>query len=1050
MVSGPDLGIVAKLAASITRSCAVTIAAGVVALVFPGLAIAAPAPAWSIAISSYPTQFAAVTGGGEGTPPGYLVLVTNYGAAATSGKFTITDRLSARLAFSTAAGASGTFGGRRAQLDCEVSGQTVSCSGNDPLQPGETARMTVPVKVKPESSGAVLDRATISGGGAVGVEARTATQIGDGSPAFELLPGADQLSGAISGSDGSTATLAGSHPYQFRASLSFPTELAAGSLLAAGGGVRDLEFDLPPGMVVDRTVVPEPCNEPELISNACPDSAQVGTVALAVDLFGNLSVETVALYVMVPPPGVPVEFGLEGPGGVALHLLGRLSSEGGYRLTAGIHDILAVYPVLGAEVSLWGEPTDGSHDYVRGACLQTGAACPVERTHKAFLTLPGNCRQPLTGAARADSWDEPGVFATRSIESPAAEGCNALAFDPTLLARPTTNVTDSPTGFEVDFHLPQSNGFEGRAEANLKDARVALPEGLAINPSGASGLGACSPGELALATCPENAEIGTAEVDTPILGAPLTGAVYLATPGENPFGSLLALYVVIDDPATGVVVKLPARLDADPRTGRLTLSLEELPQLPLEDIKLTLFKGPRALLKTPIGCGTHTTTADLTPWSSPEGANAKRADSFATSAAPGGGACPSGEADAPAAANYFATGAVAAAGAYDPFTLRVSRDDGSQRLSAIDGTLPAGLSAKLAGVSSCSDVEIAADECPAASQVGTVSLTAGAGPNPLALTGRAYLAGPYKGALLSLAVVVPVVAGPFDLGTVTVRAALYVDSASARVHAVSDPLPTILDGIPLDIRELRLELDRPDFVRNPTSCEPMSADGTLTTAAAQTVSLHNHFQVRGCGALGFRPRLRLRLAGPGRRGAHPSLSAVLRPRPGDANLRGATVTLPAGELLDSRHIRGICSRERYASRSCPPGSIYGEAEVWSPLLDRPLSGPIHLRSSSRRLPDLAASLDGQVHIDLTGHLESRHGRIRVAFGSLPDVPLTKVSLQLAGGRRGLLVNSGGLCRGRRRAQVSMSAQSGKIMTLDPPVETRCGGPSEAVSEPFGW
>ena len=325
----------------------------------------------------------------------------------------------------------------------------------------------------------------------------------------------------------------------------------------------------------------------ELVTGSCPDSAQVGSVALTISIGGGEpTAANVGLYNMVPPPGVAMELGLELTDGAYLHLLGRLDGENGYRFMAGINDILATHPILGAEVTLWGDPSDESHDYVRGNCVNNGAACPVERTHRAFLTLPTSCGTPLTTTAAADSWLEPGVFATRSIDSPPLEGCNALVFDPSLTVQPKTTRADSPSGFEFDLHLPQSNDFESRAEANVRDVRLVLPEGVAINPSGANGRGACSMDQMDSGDCPDNAKIGTAEVGTSILDRALSGAVYLAEPGENPFGTLLAVYVMIDDPTTGIVAKLPARIDADPVTGRLTLSLDELPQLPIDDVKL--------------------------------------------------------------------------------------------------------------------------------------------------------------------------------------------------------------------------------------------------------------------------------------------------------------------------------------------------------------------------------------------------------------------------------------------------------------------------------
>ncbi|HET7590851.1 MAG TPA: hypothetical protein VFK14_11805 [Solirubrobacterales bacterium] len=1003
------------------------------------MSTAAPAPSWSIVVSTYPTSFAAGMTGAEGSPPGYLLLVTNSGGAPTSGEFTIAASLPIRLGFATAVGASGGYGAQQTPLTCSVAGKTVSCTGGEPsLQPGETARVLIPVNVASGTSNTLVSTATVSGGGAVPVSTRAATPVGGEPLSFDFLPGSSGFAGAISQADGSDAAVAGSHPYQFRADINFPTGLYPEGLLAIGGGVRDLGIALPPGFVVDPSAVPERCSGIELSAEACPAGAQVGTVALVASVSnGAPSVETTGLYAMTPPPGAAVEFGLNGSGGVSLHLLGRLRNDGSYGLSAEIDDILARAPILGAEVTLWGDPSDESHDHVRGACLDRGGACPIERTDEALLTLPGSCGTPLTTTASADSWLEPGVFATRSFESPAVEGCNALAFDPALIARPTTAVADSPTGFDIGVHLPQTKNYEGRAEAEIRDARLVLPEGVAINPAGAVGLGACSESQVP-ANCPDNAKIGKAEIDTPIVDRPLTGGVYLAKPGENPFGAMFAVYVAIDDPTTGIAIGFPARLEADAQTGRLALGLEALPQLPIEDVRLNLFQGPRALLKTPIGCGAHTTTSDLTPWSSPEGANATPADTFRTSIGADGGACPAGEADAPAALSYSAGVTTPQAGAYSDLTLRVSRKDGSQRLLAMETTLPAGVSAKLAGVSSCSDAEVTADRCRDSSKVGTVSLAAGAGGSPLRLAGSVYRAGPYEGAPLSLAIVVPARAGPFDLGTVAVRVALFVDPRSAQVRAVSDPLPTILDGIPLDLRELRVDLDRPDFAHNPTSCQAATVDGSATTAAAQIVGLQNRFQVGGCAGLGFRPRLGLRLAGPPHRGAHPSLRAVLRPRPSDSNLRRATLEVPPAELLDSRHIRSICPQDDYAAGTCPPSSVYGKAEVWSPLLNRPLSGPIFLRSSSRRLPDLAASLDGEVHIDLIGHLQSRHARIRVAFNSLPDVPLSRVVLRLAGGRRGLLVNTGSLCQDNRRARVSLSAQSGKVKALHPRLKARCG------------
>jgi hypothetical protein len=1054
MVSGLDVGTVAKFAARVARLCALIVAAAV--WMAPPAAAAAPAPAWSIVVSAYPTHFANGMTGGKDKLPGYLLLVTNSGGGATSGEFMITDSLPARLSFATAAGAAGTYGGQQTGLACSVAIRTVTCSGGEPsLQPGETAQVIVPVNVAPGSPSAVLNKAAVSGGGAAPVVTSTKTPIASEPPPFDFLPDPVGLGGGISEADGSDATLAGSHPYEFRAGINFPTQMSGKELLAVGGGVRDLSFALPPGLVVNPGAVPERCTESELVGAGCPAAAQVGTVALLVSALNRApSVETTALYVMAPPPGVAVEFGLAVTEGASLHLLGRLRNDGSYGLSADINDILAKVPILGADVTLWGEPSDPSHDSLRGNCIYSGGICPVERTNAALLTLPGSCGEPLRTTASADSWLEPGIFATGDIESPAVSGCNSLAFAPILTARPTTAVSDSPTGLGIDLQLPQSVDFDGRAEAAVRDAQVRLPEGMTVNPAVATGLAGCAAGQVGLTTaagqtpigftsspaaCPDDAKIGSAEIDTPILDRPLTGGVYLARPGENPFGTLLALYVAIDDPATGIVVKLPARIDADSRTGRLTLHLDDLPQLPIENVRLSLFQGSRSVLKTPIGCGTHTTTSELTPWSSPEGQNATPADSFRTSVAVAGGACPAGEADAPNRPAFSAGALVPRAGVHSPFVLRVSRGDGSQRLSAIDAVLPAGVTARLAGVPTCSDAEVAAARCPAASQVGSVSVAAGAGPSPLLLTGRAYLAGPYEGAPLSLAVVVPALAGPFDLGTVAVRVALYVDPRSAQVHAVSDPLPTILRGIPLDIRSLAVDLDRPGFALNPTSCEPASVTTTVTSTVGLGARLADRFQVGGCSTLGFRPKVSVRLLGPTHRGAHPGLRTVLTPRPGDANVRAAAITLPGTELLDNRHIGTVCSAGQFAAAQCPAGAIYGQARAWTPMLDQPLEGPVYLRASKTRLPDLVASLGGQVHLDLSARVDSVRGRLRIALGALPDAPLSRVVLTTVGGRRGLLVNTGGLCARKPRVGAAFAGQNSKLHDVSPILRTDCGG-----------
>jgi hypothetical protein len=454
-------------------------------------------------------------------------------------------------------------------------------------------------------------------------------------------------------------------------------------------------------------------------------------------------------------------------------------------------------------------------------------------------------------------------------------------------------------------------------------------------------------------------------------------------------------------------------------------------------------------------CGRQTTEADLTPWSAPEAPDALAKDSFRITAEPGGGNCPRSVAAA-ANAPAFTAGTVSPlAGAYSPFVLHLSREDGSQRITGIDTTLAPGLLGRLAGVAECSDAQIAAararerpeagelerqsPSCPASSEVGSVEVAAGAGPSPYYVSGKAYLAGPYKGAPLSLEIITPAIAGPFDLGAVVVRAALYVEPETARIHAVSDPLPAVLDGIPLDIRSLDLRVDRPNFTLNPTNCEPLAITGAATSALGTVAPLSQRFQVGGCSALGFKPKLALSLKGATKRTGHPALRAVVTyPKGNYANIASAQVTLPHSAFLDQAHIKTVCTRVQFAVHSCPATSIYGHASAITPLLDQPLSGPVYLRSSSHKLPDLVADLDGQIEVTLDGKIDTgKGGGIRNSFEAVPDAPVSRFVLEMQGGKKGLLVNSENICSRPQHAIVAFTAQNAKVYDARPLIANSC-------------
>jgi hypothetical protein len=1074
----------------------------------------AAAPEFKVTAVSNPTNFVAgsepVKSGVPSIPmPQYTAIATNVGSAPTSGPITMSVTLppgltatsapTAPVANDSKAEASTEF----EELPCSISGQTVTCTDPRSLRQDQFMQIFVPVKVSASALGSVSGQITVEGGGAAQVSTSVTSMVTAAGelPLFDFLPGPNGFSAAATALDGSPAIQAGSHPYQLTFDLGFPSrehfDAPSGvQALVSVGHTKDVSVTLPRGMVVNPNVTPVRCNEIELNAEGgatCPLASQVGTVYVETSLEKGYQPIPTALYNMVPPPGAAAEFGFNAVNvGIFVHLLGRVNSAGQYELAADTPNILArpFDPVLGSQVHLWGNPSDAAHDYMRGQPCSGFAGCvvTVERRDAPFLTMPSSCRSALTATGEVDSWEDPTTKMGRftNFEDPAdgaatpTVGCNAVEFEPQVSAKPTTNLSDAPTGLEFSLHVPQTEHIGELATANFKDVSVAFPSGFAVNPAGANGLAACTPAQFGLtsgvgklpvrtdanpARCPDDAKIGSVEVSTPLLDHPLDGAIYVAQPYQNPFGSLLAVYIAVEDEASGVVSKLAGRVLADPATGQLTTIFADNPELPIEDVKLKLFGGPRAALKTPLPCGEHPVATTITPWSTPEGADAQLVDSFAISvAAAGSGACPASEAAAPAAAGFGAGAVAPQAGAYSPFVLKLSRPDGTQRLTGIDTTLPKGLLAKLAGVSYCSEAQIAVAKgreapnlgaleranpsCPLSSQVGTVTVGAGAGIAPIYVSGHAYLAGSYKGAPLSLVAITPAVAGPYDLGSVVVRTALRFNAESAQVRAVSDPLPTIREGIPLDLRSIDLRMDRPQFTLNPTSCNPTSVTGLASLATGQSAALLSRFQVGGCSGLKFAPKLALSLKGGTKRDKNPALKAVLTyPKGSYANIAYSQVTLPHSAFLDQSHIKTICTRVQFAADACPKGSIYGFAKATTPLLDEPLEGPVYLRASSNTLPDLVVALRGQIEVDLVGRIDTgKGGGIRNTFEAVPDAPVSKFVLELKGGKQGLLVNSENICKKPQRAIVDFEAQNGKAYDTTPLIRNSCKNAKKPASK----
>jgi len=1088
-----------------TLSMAALCCAAAVLLPAGASAAPVPAPAWALSVTPMPSNFAP---GATNPEPQYLISATNVGAKVTSGTIVIKALLPAGLAPSKAL-ALNTDPNASAKPICgiEADGQTLLCETTEPVGPGRLILAQADVAVSaPE--GTLLTKASVSGGGAteeISTEFPTRVQA-DPLP-FDFLPG---FKAPATNADGTPTTPAGSHPYQQTVAFGLPT-VDPGDGLTNAGHARNIYVELPRGLLGSPAASPVLCTEAELTgAQGCPDPSQVGMADITTIVGkANNGISSTNLYNMVPPPGAVAELATDVAGaGIFVHILAGVRSDDDYGIEAATNDILALgtQPIFSVQAQVWGDPSAEAHDKIRGDCAGGVGLCPVPRQETAFLTMPGDCPgRPLPFAVFADSWEEPSPeFEERAAfyESAdldgnpvAVEDCAALAFEPTIAVRPTTNLTDSPSGLDVAVHQPQEQrhpeALQGRAPATLKDAVIAFPAGLAVNASQAAGLGACSEDEIgfqgqeegtlhfskAPQSCPEAAKIGTLEVTSPALVARntkheiekdpesanpvlevLKGSIYIAKPFANPFGSLITAYLVIEDEKTGILAKLAGKGELDPAGGRLTTRFRENPELPIEDIKAHLFGGPRGAFITPPVCGKFTTQTELTPWSAPEGKAASPGSSFQSTATPLGGPCPTAEAQMPNTPKLAAGTLSPSAGKYSPLLFKVSREDGTQRLGRIEATLPIGLSAKLAGVGQCTEADIAkahsrevprrgaleqADpSCPASSEIGTVNAAAGAGPTPYYTQGHAYLAGPYKGAPISIVAIAPAVAGPFDLGTVVVRSALYLDPATARGRVLSDPLPRILQGIPLDLRSVAVRSERPSFSLNPTSCEVKSFGGFAISALGAAAPLSERFQVGGCKSLPYKPKMSARLFGPIHRGGHPRFRGVLTAKAGEANTAAISFTLPRSEFIDQAHFRTICTRVQYAADQCPAGSVYGHVQAFTPLLDYPIEGPAYLRSSNHKLPDLVLALRGPAYqpiaLDAVGRVDSVNGGLRVRFEEVPDAPISKVIVTAQGAKKGLFQNSTNICRGTHRATLKLDAQSGKVHDTQPKLVAQCG------------
>jgi hypothetical protein len=940
-----------------------------------------------------------------------------------------------------------------------------------------------------------------SGGSATGTPATFTTTKG-----FGFLPGEEGFSASVIADGGEVATTAGSHPYQL--SLSIGLNLGGEfegqpGVPFSDGDLRELRITMPPGLIANPAA-PSRCAavdfgtprvspfEDSRSGESCPERSQVGTVEVET----SSAVRRFGVFNLDPPPGVPAQLGFA-PFGAPIVLDADLLADGSHAMVFEAANFPQALDLHGLELTLWGTPWAVSHNGERGNCLNEAepgfpwAKCsvgaPANNEPLAYLTLPADCRGPIAFAATASSWQQPAEVHTEAVSRDASgqpapiAGCGSLPFDPHPVGLLGNRRAASASGFT--FRLTNDNGALTetgmRIPSPARKAVVKLPEGVTINPSLGAGLGVCTPAQYAAETatgapgsgCPNQAKIGDFTVRTPLFERWLEGAIYLAEPddpatqaggAENPFDSLLAVYLVAKSAQHGVLIKVAGEILADPGTGRLTASFDDLPQLPYTDLEVSFRSGQRAPLVTPPLCGAAATQISVTPWA--EALPPAQSSTASTiDAGSSGGPCPRGGV-APFTPGVVAGGVNSNVGSYTPYFVHLSRTDGEQEITSYSLVLPRGITGKLAGIPLCSEAAIAAartrrgfaeaasPSCPAASQVGHTLSGYGVGSALTYAAGNVYLAGPYHGKPLSLVTVNSATVGPFDLGTIVIRSAFSVDERTAQLaidSRASDPIPHIIDGIPLHLRDIRVYMDRPQFTRNPTSCEPSELVSALTGSGARfddptddsSVTLRAHFQLLNCLTLGFRPKLGLRLRGGSRRGAYPALRVAFSARRGDANLKRIAVTMPHSLFLAQNHIHEVCTQEQFAADRCPASSIYGRAVAHTPLFDRPLAGPVYLRSSSHRLPDLVASLRGNdVHIVLEGRIGPAKNGIRTFFDDLPDAPIESFVLIMAGGKRGLLVNSSDICAAPPEATVKALGQNNRGAVFEATLRGQCSGP----------
>lgn len=944
-------------------------------------------------------------------------------------------------------------------------------------------------------------KVVVTGGGAA--KAAVATHE------FTLLPaktfGLEVLNPKVEDEAGDDYTQAGGHPFSASAEFRVPTHT---SMAGPGGlnakwdppieAIKSGLAELPPGLVGNPQAA-KTCPVDVMLADACSPEAAVGGVQLF--LWGAQDQET-PVYRVPAEEGYPAEFGFKTDSPKFVIRVG-VRTDGDYGINIRAPRVPQDPQLIGSRFSFCSNGPNMQKGLLKWEFTGCKTLAEAGKNAKPIVTLPTTCADPEpTMSFGLDSWQHPALelpdgtpdmtdpnWKTLVAPQPAFTGCDKLVkawtdpkTGPSVDLQPDVTETDSPAGYTARVHVENKGltELEGLSASHLRDITVKLPEGVTMNPAIGDGVQSCSMQQMGLTglnpitfdkslpRCPLASKLGTADVVSPLLESPLHGSVYLGAQHDNPFNSDYAIYLAVESPEQGLVIKLAGEVVADPVTGQVTTHFRNNPQLPFEDMTLSFYGGDASALANPVTCAPVATESELTPWAAADPAN-PRPDEIAhfrapvtMTSGPGGSPCANTPAERPFKLGMTAGSQNPFAGITSPFSVRITRPDGAQELSELTVTSPPGYSAYLRGIPPCSQAQIKSAEaksglaerespsCSSASRVGSILSGVGPGGRQLYVPGSIYLGGPYKGAPLSLVTITPGLAGgteskpAFDLGNVVVQVPIYVNRSTAQIVGRTDALPTIVRGIPLRIRDIRVNLDRPEWGLNPTSCTPSTVSVTAKGSSGAVAEMSQRFQVGGCDKLAFKPKLAAKLTGPTKRGGLPAFRAeVTWPQGGGyANTKDVQVTLPHSVFLEQAHIDTVCTRVQAAAHECPDGSIYGYAEAETPLIDGKLTGPVFLKSSNHQLPDLAIALKGPesqpIEVEFAGRIDSVKAQIRNTIEGLPDVPVSKFVLSMKGGKKGLLVNSRNICRGKKpRMTVAMTGQNNTVSNSRPVLANSC-------------